>query len=562
MDVGTVDAASAPAADPDRTHLSGGADAGARPSGTDRATLRPGHTFTARYTVLKLLGSGGMGEVYQAWDQVLAAPVALKIIRPALAGDPIAAQQATERFRRELRLARQVTHPNVVRIHDLGHVDDIDYLTMQFVQGDDLEVVVNRHGRLEVGRALAIGRQIADGLAAVHQAGIVHRDLKPANVILDADDRAILADFGISRALNAATVHTLPGSLMGTLDYMAPEQARGEAVDQRSDIYALGLILYELIAGGRPRTKSDGGARVADRAHRERSARAERGRAGNRGGHGAPRRAVPRARSVGSVSVRRGRGRADLNRLGPDGRVRAAAQGASFASRRVWWVGAALAAAVALVAGVWGLAGRGAAPPAAPREAVSVLIADFRNDAEDPVFEGSLEQALGVAMEGASFISAFPRRSAARGGTTLDEADARLLAVKEGVRIVLSGTIARAGAGFTIAVRALDPTSGNIVQQAMSSAAGKADVLEAVGRVAESLRRDLGDPLPADQLKAETFSAASLKALQSVHDRSGALDSIAGTTKPYSTTGRRSQRIRISGERMPGGLSRVRLGSS
>ncbi len=375
-----------------------------------------------------------MGEVYQAWDQVLAAPVALKIIRPELAGDPIAAQQATERFRRELRLARQVTHPNVVRIHDLGHVDDIDYLTMQFVQGDDLEVVVNRHGRLDVGRALAIGRQIADGLAAVHQAGIVHRDLKPANVILDADDRAILADFGISRALNAATVHTLPGSLMGTLDYMAPEQARGEAVDQRSDIYALGLILYELIAGGRPRTKSDGGlASLIERIEKGPPALS----AVVPGIAADTERLVARClapdpsdryQSAADVA-------ADLNRLGPDGRLRAAAQGASFAPRRIWWVGAALAAAVALVAGTWGLAGRRAAPTAAPREAVSVLIADFRNDAQDPVFEGSLEQALGVAMEGASFISAYPRRSAAGEGTTLDEAAARLLAVKEGVRI-------------------------------------------------------------------------------------------------------------------------------
>ena len=162
-----------------------------------------------------------------------------------------------ERFKRELRLARQVTHPNVIRIHDLGEVNGLKYLTMEYVQGADLSFLLKRQGKMAVGRALSVARQIADGLAAVHKAGIVHRDLKPANVIVDAEDHARLTDFGIARAVNAKTLYTLPGSVVGTLEYMAPEQARGDAANQRSDIYALGLILYDLLAGGRPRVKSD-----------------------------------------------------------------------------------------------------------------------------------------------------------------------------------------------------------------------------------------------------------------------------------------------------------------
>src|SRR5688572_12558946 len=186
----------------------------------ERGALQSGQRFATRYTILKLLGTGGMGEVYQAWDEALGAPVALKIIRPQLTGSGFESQQLMERFRRELRLARQVTHPNVIRIHDLGEVGETRFLTMEFVQGCDLGMVLRRDGKLPVPRALSIARQVVAGLAAVHSAGIVHRDLKPANIMLDEQDCAHLTDFGIARALDAGTLQTLPGSLVGTLAYM------------------------------------------------------------------------------------------------------------------------------------------------------------------------------------------------------------------------------------------------------------------------------------------------------------------------------------------------------
>jgi serine/threonine protein kinase len=215
--------------------------------------LGPGADFGARYHIIRLLGSGGMGAVYQAWDKVLEVAVAVKVIRPEATRDPQAAEALERRFKRELLLARQVTHRNVVRIHDLGEIDGIKYITMPYIQGADLASVLEREGRLRLDRALGIARQIAAGLAAAHDAGVVHRDLKPANVMIDAEGRAQIMDFGIARSTSGAMAGTMTvgGAVVGTVEYMAPEQARGAAVDQRADIYAFGLILNDMLLGRR-----------------------------------------------------------------------------------------------------------------------------------------------------------------------------------------------------------------------------------------------------------------------------------------------------------------------
>lgn len=192
-----------------------------------------------------------MGAVYQAWDQVLEVAVAIKVIRIDASIDPESAADLEKRFKRELLLARQVTHKNVVRIHDLGEIDGIKYITMPYIQGADLATVLKREGRIPLPRALSITRQIVDGLVAAHEAGVVHRDLKPANIMLDAEDHACVMDFGIARSTSSATgfAMTVAGAVVGTVEYMAPEQARGETVDQRADIYALGLIFRDMLLG-------------------------------------------------------------------------------------------------------------------------------------------------------------------------------------------------------------------------------------------------------------------------------------------------------------------------
>ena len=230
--------------------LTQSADASPIPPSTGSGRLVPGQAFGPRYQVIKLLGAGGMGEVYHAWDQELAVAVALKVIRPEATAEPGATAELHRRFKRELLLARQITHRNVVRIHDMGEFGGVKYITMPYVPGADLATILRREGKLTVPRALGIARQVAAGLAAAHEAGVVHRDLKPPNIMVDPDGNAVIMDFGIARSVDTAG-STVAGMVVGTLAYMAPEQARGEQADQRADVYAFGLILTDMLVGRR-----------------------------------------------------------------------------------------------------------------------------------------------------------------------------------------------------------------------------------------------------------------------------------------------------------------------
>jgi Flp pilus assembly protein TadD/TolB-like protein len=207
----------------------------------------PGHSFGDRYTIVELVGSGGMGQVYKAIDRGLNRTVALKLIRPGLQ----TRIGALQRFRRELSLARQVTHPNVCRVHDLGEVEGTLYISMEFVTGQALEDLMRSVGHLSPRQTIAMGRQICAGLAAVHERQIVHRDMKPSNVMVDRAGHAVLMDFGMAYHAGDEKL-TSEGSVLGTLAYLSPEHARGQTVDVRSDIYALGVILYEMLTGRRP----------------------------------------------------------------------------------------------------------------------------------------------------------------------------------------------------------------------------------------------------------------------------------------------------------------------
>jgi serine/threonine protein kinase/Tfp pilus assembly protein PilF len=228
-----------------------GTFAGSEP-GRFGGMLNVGQNFGTRYHIIRLLGTGGMGSVYQAWDQVLEVAVAVKVVRPSANAEGERARDVERRFKRELLLARQVTHKHVVRIHDLGEIDGVTYITMPYVQGSDLATILRADGRLPVDRVLVLAKEVASGLAAAHDAGIVHRDLKPANIMVDAEGHALIMDFGIARSTTGSEfAMTATGTIVGTVEYMAPEQARGEAVDARADIYSFGLILNDLLLGRR-----------------------------------------------------------------------------------------------------------------------------------------------------------------------------------------------------------------------------------------------------------------------------------------------------------------------
>lgn len=487
--------------------------------------FRAGDQVGPRYTIIRLLGTGGMGAVYQAFDHELGVGVAIKVIRPAAQSDATAARDLEQRFKRELVLARQITHKYVVRIHDIGDVDGIKYLTMPFIEGATLADILRRDGKLPTARVLLIAKQVALGLAAAHDKGVIHRDLKPENIMIEKGEPpeggdALIMDFGIARSVEAGSTQTAAGSVIGTLEYMAPEQALGKKVDQRVDIYSFGLILYDMLVGrqrvaGVDNPMSELLGRMAQAPPSPRTFNAE----------------VPAAldslilKCVDPDPDKRFQTTTEmvaaLDELTADGHVRTATLALPAAKPRpAWRFAVAAVLLLSAAGGGWLLSTRsGSATPSGPRDPISVLVAEFQNDTGDPVFNGVLEQAFSLGLEGASFISAYPQRDALRSaaaikpGAKLDESTARLVAVRDGVKLVLAGNVSAANGGYQLAVRALDGNDGHEVAKVSGSASEKSGVLTAVGEMATRLRRELGDAAAGRPAAGrETFTSASLEA--------------------------------------------------
>jgi eukaryotic-like serine/threonine-protein kinase len=489
------------------------------------APLGPGDAFGPRYRILRVLGSGGMGIVYHAWDQELGEAVALKLIRSEVTADPAMATELEARFKRELLLARKVSHRNVVRIHDIGEVDGTKFISMSFVEGRDLATTLKTTGHLPVDRVLHFVKQLAAGLHEAHQAGVVHRDLKPANIMVEGNDLLIM-DFGIARSSLSpvdgtpggvkqwsksalTTGHTVQGAIVGTVAYMSPEQAKGETADARSDIYALGLVMRDMLVGMRrvedptdavnelmariehppdsvqnidPSIPDDVAAIVTKCLQPAPAARfqsvPELLAALN--SVNAELKATPRARP--------------LNRL---------------------LVAALVLLALALPAATWWLTRP--APPPAPHEPVSVVIADFQNATGDPAFDQTLEPMLKLALEDAGFITAFDRTAIRRSlgvrpPESLDEAAAQAIAVKEGLRVVVAGAILRNGSQYEVTAKAVHAVTGTIQAQASETASSKTDVLGAATKLAFTIRDGLGDETSDEDRRfaMETLSATSI----------------------------------------------------
>jgi eukaryotic-like serine/threonine-protein kinase len=209
--------------------------------------LSPGTILANRYEILQIVGIGGMGAVYKARDIEIGRLVAFKVIRPEFARD----RAIIDRFKQELLLASQVTHKNVIRIFDLGEADGMKFITMEYIHGPDIHSLLRKKGKFSPSEAVDMVRQICRALEAAHSVGVIHRDLKPQNVLREDSGRILVMDFGLARTLEDNGM-TQSGSLVGTMDYMSPEQALGQTLDQRSDIFALGIIFYELLSGQMP----------------------------------------------------------------------------------------------------------------------------------------------------------------------------------------------------------------------------------------------------------------------------------------------------------------------
>ncbi|MGC2322735.1 MAG: protein kinase [Terriglobales bacterium] len=479
------------------------------------AALQPGSTLGGRYEILDQLGEGGMGAVYKARDTAVDRLIALKLIRPDLAGNPAILQ----RFTQELVLARQVTHRNVVRIYDLGEADGLKFITMEYVEGSDLRSLLRTQGKLPVADAVAITEQILGGLQAAHAEGVIHRDLKPGNIMRDPQGRIVVMDFGLARTLGGDGM-TQTGMMVGTMEYMSPEQAQAQQVDARSDLYTVGLIFYELLSGNTP-FKADSALASLLKRTQERAVPVSD-----------VENSVPRPLSaiVGKCLERDPAERYQnaqqiLDDLAAfQGRATSGSAITAVAAKPkpTLLIGAAAVIVLLIAAALGWFFTRGRSTTVSGTHApVSVLVADFENKTSDAVFDGTLEPTYGLALEGASFISSYSRGQAHKiaaqlkpGATTLDEPSARLIAVREGINVIVTGSIAAQGGGYKLQSRAEDAVTGKVISSQQTEVASKDAVLKAVGGLAAEVRNSLGDKTPESVQKgqAETFTSSSLEA--------------------------------------------------
>jgi serine/threonine-protein kinase len=209
--------------------------------------LTRGTIFASRYEIIEELGKGGMGKVYRVEDKKIKEEVALKLIKPEVASD----KKTIERFSNELKMARKIAHRNVCKMYDLGEEKGTHYITMEYVPGEDLKTTIRRVGPLGAGKVVFIAKQMCEGLEEAHSLGVIHRDLKPQNIMIDKGGNARIMDFGIARSIEAKGI-TGEGVMIGTPEYMSPEQTEAKDVDKRSDIYSLGVVLYEMVTGRVP----------------------------------------------------------------------------------------------------------------------------------------------------------------------------------------------------------------------------------------------------------------------------------------------------------------------
>jgi tetratricopeptide (TPR) repeat protein len=478
--------------------------------------ITPGTPLGTRYLIESILGEGGMGMVYRARDLELDRTVALKVIRPDLASRP----EILDRFKREIQLASRVTHKNVVRIHDLGEVGDLRFISMSFIEGESLRALLDREGPLSAERGVPLVRQIAVALQAAHDAGIVHRDLKPHNVLIDKDGQPYIGDFGISRSMDSDGTMTETGAILGTVDYMSPEQARGDVPDHRSDIYSLGMMMYEMFTGTLPFRAANPLSVMVKRVHEDAPPVT------------AVRPGVPPWLSAVIARAMQRNAEDRYQTLGDLVRDLDRQQATRAARRRLWKRAAAAAVVLAalLAIGYGGAQWFRSRPQAAPAVKTSLAVLPFTNATGDPRFDWvrsgvtsvvrtGLLQARALRLAGDDRVQEILGLLKPAPGEESRPTTVQRVGRLAGVDQVLAGSLVRIGAGYRIdaSLTQIGESAPGAARPIVLDGADEAAILKMMDELTRRVREDLGvargwgeKEIGAAQLSTDSVEALSL----------------------------------------------------